>query len=93
MSEQVRVHVMVHGVVQGVFFRANTRRVAQSLSLTGWVSNLPDGSVEIFAEGPQKNVEHFVDWCHKGPSFARVDQVDVDWTEPTGEYDTFEIRG
>lgn len=92
MSESTRVHVMVQGVVQGVFFRAHTRKVAQSLALTGWVRNLADGRVEIVAEGPQTNVEDFVGWCHKGPSFARVDHVDVDWSKPTDEYDTFEIK-
>jgi acylphosphatase len=92
MSEWVRVHIMVKGLVQGVFFRANTRKVARSLALTGWVRNLPDGSVEILAEGSQKDVEDLVRWCHMGPSFARVDNVDINWAKPTGEFAVFEIR-
>jgi acylphosphatase len=93
MSESVRVHVLVEGVVQGVFFRANTRRVAQSMDLTGWVRNLSDGRVEILAEGPEERVDDFVRWCRKGPSFARVDHTDIIWAKPTGEFTSFEIRG
>ncbi|UCD05451.1 MAG: acylphosphatase [candidate division WOR-3 bacterium] len=92
MKESVRVDIIVEGLVQGVFFRANTRKVAESLALTGWVMNLPDGRVQILAEGPSGKIEEFVRWCQKGPPFARVDHADVRWSEPTGEFTTFEIR-
>ncbi len=92
MNEPVRVHIIVQGIVQGVFFRANTRRVAQSLALTGWVKNLPDGRVEVLAEGLPDNVDDFVNWCQKGPSFSRVEHAEINWAKPTGEFASFEIR-
>jgi len=92
MKASVRANITVEGLVQGVFFRANTRKVAESLMLTGWVKNLPDGRVEILAEGPSGKIEEFVHWCQKGPPFARVDHADVRLGEPTGEFTTFEIR-
>ena len=84
-----RAHVIVHGMVQGVFFRAGTIRRAELLGLTGCVRNLPDGTVEAIAEGPRPTLEQFVDWCRRGPEAARVERVDVDWEEPCGEYAGF----
>lgn len=90
-SEPVRAHIIVKGDVQGVFFRANARNAAQSLAITGWVRNRPDGSVEIVAEGQADKMNHFLHWCHKGPELARVDDVEVNWEEPVGEFARFEI--
>jgi len=90
-SEPVRAHIIVKGDVQGVFFRANARNAAQSLAITGWVRNRPDGSVEIVAEGQADKVNHFLHWCHKGPELARVDDVEVNWEESVGEFVRFEI--
>ena len=87
-----RVHVIVHGMVQGVFFRANTMRQAGLLGLTGCVRNLPDGTVEAIAEGPKPSLEQFVDWCRHGPDTARVERVDVDWESPRGEFAGFGLR-
>ena len=87
-----RVHVIVHGMVQGIFFRANTIRQAGLLGLTVFVRNLPDGTVEAIAEGPRPALEQFVDWCRRGPEAARVNRVDVDWEEPCGEYAGFKLR-
>jgi acylphosphatase len=89
MKPAVRVHLLISGIVQGVFFRANTERVARSLGLTGWVRNLADGRVEVIAEGQHDRIEEFVDWCHKGPRAASVDDVEVVWEEATGEFETF----
>jgi len=86
-----RVRVIVHGMVQGVFFRANTIRQAQALGIRGFVRNLPDGSVEAVAEGPKKTLEEFVAWCHRGPDMARVDHVDVTWESPSGEFAGFRL--
>jgi acylphosphatase len=70
--------------VQGVFFRAETRDRAASLGLGGWVSNAADGSVEAVFEGEHARVESLVAWCHRGPRFAAVDQVEVAWEAPEG---------
>lgn len=78
------VDVTVTGRVQGVFFRAETQREADRLSLTGWVRNEPDGSVAAHFEGEPDAVESMVAWCREGPSRARVDEVDVRDAEPTG---------
>lgn len=84
-----RVRIIVHGMVQGVFFRANTIREAQTLGIRGFVRNLPDGSVEAVAEGPKKTLEEFVVWCQRGPDMARVDRVEVSWESPRGEFAAF----
>ena len=87
-----RVHVLVTGLVQGVFYRATAERVAREWGLTGWVRNLPDGRVEAIAEGPAEAVEAFVRWCHEGPSAARVDSVDVTASPAMGEFEGFTTR-
>ena len=68
----------VEGSVQGVFYRATTRKTALGLGLTGWVANRPDGSVEAFLQGPSAAVEAAVAWCREGPRGARVDRVEVE---------------
>ncbi|MBI5026018.1 MAG: acylphosphatase [Nitrospirae bacterium] len=90
--EKVRAHLLINGDVQGVFFRANTRNKAHSLGLSGWVRNLPDGRVEAVFEGSKVIVEEAVKWCHKGPTGARVTDVDVRWLEYKGEFRSFDIR-
>ena len=80
-----RAKVIVQGSVQGVFFRAETRDRARSLGLAGWVRNVPDGTVEAVFEGVDERVESMVDWCRRGPGGARVEEVEVAWTEPEGE--------
>ena len=72
-----RVRVRIHGRVQGVFFRAETRARAESLGLAGWVRNEPDGSVEALFEGDPERVDSMVEWCRRGPSGAHVDEVEV----------------
>lgn len=63
------------GKVQGVFFRASAKDIADSLGLYGWVKNTDDGNVEVYAAGDADAIGRFIDWCHKGPSGARVDAV------------------
>ena len=79
------MYVRIHGAVQGVGFRYQTRSRAQSLGLGGFVGNLPDGSVEAAFEGDDERVESMVEWCGHGPLGARVDEVEVSWEQPTGE--------
>jgi acylphosphatase len=90
--KNVRVHVYIRGRVQGVFFRASTREVAERLGLTGWVRNLADGGVEAVFEGPEDRVRQAVSWCSKGPPGAYVSDVQEQWLDYTGEFKGFEIR-
>lgn len=87
-----RVHIYVSGRVQGVFYRSNTRRKALELGITGWVRNLPDGRVEIVAEGEREKLERLIEWCRRGPPLARVDDLEIAWEEPRGEFESFTIK-
>lgn len=84
-----RWQLRVSGKVQGVSYRAYTEQKAQELGLTGQVRNLPDGQVEIIAEGAQAELEALKDWCFSGPPQARVDDVAVKTQTPTGEFSDF----
>ena len=83
--QNVRRRVIVHGRVQGVYFRAACASVARDLGLSGWVGNQPDGSVYAEFEGSAEAVEAMIDWCHTGSDRARVSQVDVTPMDLTGE--------
>ena len=87
----IRQRVVVHGRVQGVFFRDTCRREAASHRVAGWVRNLPDGSVEAVFEGEPPDVEAMTSWCRGGPSYAQVERVEVEQQPPTGERG-FEVR-
>jgi len=87
----IRVHLIIEGRVQGVWFRESTRIEAVSLGVFGWVRNLPDGTVEALAEGPEEAVKGLVSWCHHGPPVARVDHVHEKYQEWKGEFQSFEI--
>jgi acylphosphatase len=80
-----RAHVRVSGRVQGVFFRAEAQARAESLGVAGWIRNAGDGSVEAVFEGDEERVRSMIDWCRRGPSGARVDDVEVEKEAPTGE--------
>lgn len=88
-----RTTVIVRGRVQGVAFRYHTVRAAVRHRVTGWVANLPDGSVKACFEGEEGDVRAVVQWCRKGPDLARVDEVTEDNGDYTGEFAGFEIRG
>jgi len=88
-----RLHAIVHGRVQGVNFRSYTRLQARQLGLTGWVRNLIGGRrVEVVAEGPRERLGNLVRFLHQGPPSAAVDDVEVTWTEATGEFRDFGVR-
>jgi len=80
-----RVRVLISGRVQGGWCRGTAAETARSLRLSGHVRNLPDGRVEAVFEGEISAITQAVQWCHHGPSHARVDSVDVTWEKPTGE--------
>jgi acylphosphatase len=85
--------IIVHGLVQGVYFRVNTRAVAQQLQLKGAVKNLPDGSVWIHAEGNAEALQQLTDWCGHGPAGARVTGLTVKDTSAKGYEDFSILRG
>lgn len=86
-----RVHLVIAGRVQGVWFRQSTAERARGLGLVGWVRNLPDGRVEAIAEGSREALDQLVAFCHEGPPMARVDAVEIAWHEPTGQFAAFEV--
>ncbi|MDY6879679.1 MAG: acylphosphatase [Desulfatiglans sp.] len=90
--ENIRVHLIINGRVQGVWFRESTRREAEFLRVTGWAKNLPDGTVEVLAEGPEDRVRKLVSWCHKGPVMAKVKHVYETQQAWQGEFSSFDIR-
>jgi acylphosphatase len=83
---------VARGRVQGVNFRDYVLTRARFLGLAGYVRNLPDGrSVEVVAEGPRSDLEQLLEHLHEGPRMSRVDAVDVEWREPTGDYGHFGV--
>ena len=87
-----RVHVVISGRVQGVWFRASTRDKAEQLDITGWVKNTFDGNVEAVFEGEENLVKEMLDWCHRGPPLARVENVEITKQSPSNGFDGFSIR-
>lgn len=90
--EKVRAYVIIEGRVQGVFFRYHTQEKAYELGIKGWVKNRRDGRVEAVFEGDKDKVERIIQWCHHGPSEARVTNVKIEWGHYTGEFEDFSIR-
>lgn len=88
----IRSHIIVEGRVQGVGYRANTRRMANQLKLKGWVRNLRDGRVEIMVEGEEEMVDRLIQWCHRGPTSAYVSKVTSEKSEPQRDFDRFRVK-
>ena len=88
----MRVKIKVYGLVQGVFFRFNTKEKADELGLRGWVENKEDGSVEILTEGPDEKVKELIEWCKGGSGMARVDRVEVEENTTKEKLREFKIR-
>jgi acylphosphatase len=87
-----RAHVQIRGRVQGVFFRYETRALAQEIGVRGWVRNTSDGGVEAVFEGEKEKVERMLDFCRSGPPGANVMDVEVEWESYRGEFSSFNIR-
>ncbi len=87
-----QVVLKIHGRVQMVLYRDSTRRKASKMGLVGWVRNEDDGTVMILAQGEEEKLKKLIDWCKNGPMLAKVDKVDIDWQEATGQFDKFEIK-
>jgi len=87
-----RVHVYIAGRVQGVAFRAKTRSEAVRHNVSGWVRNLPDGSVEAVFEGKPEDVDRVVSWCRIGPGLAVVERMESRDEPYSGAFKDFSIR-
>ena len=92
MEKLVSVRAVVHGRVQGVFYRAFVEEHAQRLGLVGYVYNLPSGAVEVVAEGKREHVEKLVGYLKIGPPAAIVGSVNINWSEYTGDHSEFRVR-
>ncbi len=92
MNVKTRVHLIISGFVQGVFFRQETKRRADDLDVKGWVSNRDDGKVEAVFEGEEQNVKKLTDWCRHGPAGATVTKIQLEWETYVDEFDSFQIR-
>lgn len=86
-----RIHLIISGDVVGVGYRSWARRLASSLSLTGWVKNREDKTVELVAEGKKEALEAFIAACKKGPDVAWVEGVQIEWSQAAGKYVDFEV--
>ncbi|MEO8609112.1 MAG: acylphosphatase [Chloroflexota bacterium] len=91
-DEKLQLHAIVHGRVQGVSFRYYTTLRAAESGIVGWVQNLPDGTVEVEAEGTRQQLDGFANFLRKGPLGARVASVDIDWQPASGNFINFVIR-
>ncbi len=91
MTDPIRRRVVVHGRVQGVFFRDSTQREASGRGLAGWVRNRGDGAVEAVFEGSPDDVRALAEFCESGPSAADVERVEATEEEPQG-LSGFEVR-
>ena len=87
-----QVKLNIQGKVQMVFFREFTKKAGRKLGLKGYVRNLNDGSVEVVAEGEEKQLNELIAECRKGPLMAHVKNIDIEWAEPESEFDNFYIR-
>ena len=92
LKSKVRAHVFITGRVQGVFFSYKTRDEAKKHGVTGWVRNLPDGRVETIFEGRKEDVDKLIDFAGKGPSGAKVVDLNIEWQDYSGEYTDFDVR-
>ena len=85
------VHLLVHGQVTGVFYRASAQEAAVGLSVTGWVRNRSSNCVEIHAAGDKEQLDQLIAWCRKGPELAKVTAIDQEWVASEG-LTSFDIR-
>lgn len=84
-------HAMIKGRVQRVGYRVFTREAAMRYSITGWVKNLPDGTVEVFAEGEELNLTEFLTELYRGPVLSHVQDINLDWKNSEKQHEEFAI--
>ncbi|HEU5462464.1 MAG TPA: acylphosphatase [Nitrososphaeraceae archaeon] len=90
-SQYIRVHLIISGKVQGVYFRKHTQDISLQNNVYGWVKNLQNGDVECVLEGLKSNIDNVMIWCHQGPPNSRVDNVEIKDEEFTGDFNEFKI--
>ena len=87
------IHLLIKGKVQGVFYRATAKKIADKLNVSGWIKNTDDGDVESIVSGDESNLQEFIKWCRQGPEKAKVEDVIVT-PEEEKSFNSFEvIRG
>jgi len=86
------INIKIYGDVQGVCFRYDSKEKADELELAGFVRNEPDGTVYIEVEGEEDALNKFLEWCEKGPKFAKVEQVEFESGDASGAFESFEVR-
>jgi len=84
--------IVVKGRVQGVAFRYSAQKKAQQLAISGYAKNLPNGDVEILAQGEKTNINQFIEWCKEGPPVANVDRVEIAWQNIEQKFSDFDTR-
>lgn len=87
-----RINLKIYGLVQGVGFRYWAQKEAKKSGFIGYVENLEDGAVGIVAEGEEKDLKNFINWCYNGVGTAQVSRIDQSWLEATGEFSDFKVR-
>lgn len=93
MRESIQKRLTITGRVQGVFFRLETQKEAKRLGISGYVKNLPDGSVEAVIQGDAQTVEKMIRWCYQGPPASRVDHIDLSDIALLDDFsDRFDVR-
>ena len=92
MNDPAAVNAIVHGRVQGVYYRTFARRRAAELGLAGYARNLPDGTVEVRAEGERERLQRLIGHLEGGPPAARVEKVVTAWSDYTGNYTRFNVE-
>lgn len=91
-EQRARLQMIVSGRVQGVFFRGAAAGQARALGIVGYARNRDDGTVELVAEGDRNALEILAAWSHRGPTSARVETVQIEWSEAGDEFERFRIR-
>ncbi|MDP2910346.1 MAG: acylphosphatase [bacterium] len=88
----IRAHLFISGRVQGVFYRLTMRQKAKNFGVKGFCKNLSDGRVEAVIEGEEEKVNKLINWTKRGPFFARVDKVEIQKEDYSGEFNEFKIK-
>ena len=92
IPDNIQIKLVITGRVQGVFFRAETKKTADRLGINGYVKNLSDGSVEAVIKGDQASVSQMIEWCRKGPAISKVKSVKTEEISSVSHFNTFDVR-
>lgn len=87
-----KVHLIIFGNVQGIFFRSNIKKIADQYNVRGFAKNKKDGSVEVVLEGDNENVDKIIEFCKKGPSGAKIEKINIKEKQYKKEFNDFSIK-